>query len=94
MEFKRKTEQALDEWMGAYSSDSQRDEDETRKFYYFVSQYVQDHGYRINQRAMMEAIKKKIRRQGRVGKQHEQRVSARISSAGEILDFLKVTGRW
>jgi hypothetical protein len=58
MEFKPKTEQALEEWMGAYSSDSQHDEDETRKFYCFVCQYVQDHGYRMNQRAIMEAIKK------------------------------------
>lgn len=50
MVFKHKTEQALDEWVGAYSSDNaDYNSDEARKFYLFVSQYLQDHGYRMNQ---------------------------------------------
>lgn len=70
-------------------------EDEARKFYCFVSQYLQDHGYKMNQRAMNDAIKGMIRQRGfALGKAQEQRLSERVTSAGQILDFLKVTGRW
>lgn len=94
MLFKQKTERALNEWVGSYISVNDHDSDEARKFYFFVSQYLQDHGYWMNQAAMRNAIRRRIRQQGlALAKEREQRVVERITSAGQILDFLKVTGR-
>jgi hypothetical protein len=94
MVFKHQTEQALDEWVGSYISDTHQNSEEARKFYLFVSQYLQDHGYRMNQAAMRNAIKRRFRQQGlALAKERQQRVLERITSAGQIFDFLKVTGR-
>jgi hypothetical protein len=50
MVFKRKTDQVLEEWVGSYVSETHQNSEEARKFYLFVSQYLLDHGYRMNQR--------------------------------------------
>jgi hypothetical protein len=84
MAFKHKTDQALNEWVGTYTSETEHGEDEARKFYCFVSQYLQDHGYKMNQRAMNDAIKGMIRQRGfALGKAQEQRLRARYFSGSD-----------
>jgi len=92
MSLKPNTQKALDHWLvPTWDTGHQRDE---RRFYEFLSQYQQDHGFSINESELREKIERSVKaRQLPFGKHQEDLVHDRVSLAYKILDFLKATGR-
>jgi len=92
MSLKPNTQKALDHWLvPTWDTGHQRDE---RRFYEFLSQYQQDHGFSINESELRKEIERAVKaKQLLFGKHQEDIVHDHVSLAYKILDFLKATGR-
>jgi len=92
MQLKPNSRAALETWL-VPTWDSGHALDEER-FYKFVNQYQNDHGFSINEADLRDEIKRTAVAKGRpFGTHQENLVHDCVSLAYKILDFLKTTGR-
>lgn len=89
MKLNPKTSDALDKWLGTDTWHKSHDLDMAR-FYDFVDQYQQDHGYSINESELQQEMEK---RAGVTGDPLKEVIRERIRLAYNILDFLEHTDR-
>ncbi|HYX72001.1 MAG TPA: hypothetical protein VE732_04465 [Nitrososphaera sp.] len=93
MQLNPDTDKALNGWLGPQTWYKNHPFDMDR-FYKFVDQYAQDHGYTIDETALREEIEHRVTKYGgRVGEELRDIIRSRISLAYDILRFLEVTGR-
>lgn len=90
MQLNPDTEKALNKWIMTETWHSGHDLDMDR-FYDFVNQYQKDYGFRFDEPALYEIIKRKV--VAGIDEQIERIIREHISIARRILDFLKQTGR-
>ena len=96
MEFRPNTSSALDRWIGADTWHTRHPNDMAR-WYDFVDQYQRDHGYDIDEVAVLEEIEHRAAKAlgistGNLG-QLTDVIRERISLAYDILQFLSRTTR-
>ena len=89
------TSKALDAWLGPSTWDSNpKHQYDMERFYKFVDQYRQDHGFSLNEDELRTEIKNRVIGKGRAFATHqEDLVSDFVKTAHTVLDFLKATGR-
>ena len=90
MNISEATNSALDRWLGTDTWSSQHDLDMTR-FYKFVKQYHQDHGYDLDSSWLLNEIMERADFDEESNEPLTSIARDRVMLASNILDFMKAT---